>query len=55
MPKLMGSKEAADYLGISSSNLDRQVGLPKPHQTLACGRIWLAEDIRLFRKRRRKR
>lgn len=55
IPKLMGATEVADYLGIATSNIDAQVGMPKPVQVLACGRIWLAEDIRIFKRARDRR
>lgn len=51
----MGATEVADYLGIATSNIDAQVGMPKPVQVLACGRIWLAEDIRIFKRARDRR
>ena len=53
--RLMGSKEVAEYLGIQTSNIDAQAGMPKPFEELSCGRIWRTEDIRLFAEARRRR
>lgn len=43
--RLYGATEAAAILGIPTSNLYVRAGMPEPHQRLAAGTIWLAEDF----------
>jgi len=50
---LMGAQEAALALGVRQSNLRDMAGLPKPFQTIACGSIWLTQDILKYREHRR--
>lgn len=55
VPKLMGVREVAELLGVETSNLDRVAGLP-PHATrLSRGRVWRADLIREFARKRRRR
>lgn len=58
VPELMGASEVAAALGITTSNLARQAGLPAPVARLSRGDIYLAEQVRAFaedRKARRRR
>lgn len=55
VPELMGNAEVAAELGVKTSNLDAQVGMPAPaHPPLARGRLWRAKEIRAFARARRK-
>jgi hypothetical protein len=53
--ELMGATEVAEELGVQMSNLGQQRDLPKPVARLARGDIWLASDIREFRRDRAER
>jgi predicted ATP-dependent serine protease len=55
MPGLMGAREAAEALGCSVANLGRQANLPVPVAELACGKVWLADEIRALAKERGRR
>jgi hypothetical protein len=48
----MGTREAADALGVRRENIRKVASLPEPVQVLACGSIWLADDIRAYAERR---
>ncbi len=52
--KLVGTKEAADMLGVKKSNFVRDHAsnpkFPKPVADLACGRIWLRSDVEHYAK-----
>jgi hypothetical protein len=49
----IGAAEAAEILGVSVSNLDRQAGLPKPKKTIRATRVWQRADIEAFAEKRR--
>lgn len=50
---LMGAREAAEALGTTPANLARWATLPDPVAELACGRIYLAGEIRALARSRR--
>lgn len=55
LPDLMGAKEAAEHLGVLSPNLMTTKGIEDcASQQLACGRIFLAADVRRLARRRRR-
>lgn len=55
VPEIMGAKAVADLLGTTTSNLDRQAGLPIPITRIDSGRVWLAEDVQRFAEERNRR
>ncbi len=51
LPELWGASEVAEYLGIAWQNLYKRPGLPAPaYPNLNRGRLWLASDIREYRR-----
>lgn len=55
-PELVGSKRAAEILGISPGNLRKVSNLPEPAQSLPRGDLWRLREIRqLARERARRR
>ena len=47
-----GTAETAQHLGVRVQNLGQVVGLPAPATRLACGNIYLANEIRAFKLKR---
>lgn len=56
-PELAGCGESAAILGVTTQGVwqlrNRCPDFPAPVTQLACGPVWLAEDIREFAKRPR--
>jgi hypothetical protein len=52
LPELMGVSEAAECLGVTTSNLKAVAGLPEPVYELRAGRFYIADEIRALRDRR---
>lgn len=56
--ELMGLKETADLLGVSKQAAAnyylRHADFPQPVAELACGKIWLKQDIVAWKQRRGK-
>lgn len=59
VPELWGTTQVAKHLKVRMSNLDKQVGLPpplpRPPAPLVGGRLWLADEVREYARRRRER
>lgn len=55
VPELAGASEVADLLGVTTSNLSRQAGLPAPVARLARGDIYLRRDIEAYAETRKAR
>ena len=51
-PELMGAAEVANELGIDVSNVGRIQGMPEPKAQLRATKVWSAEEIRDFARRR---
>ena len=46
--RVYGTKEAAEALGVTTSNIDKVVGLPAPVTEVAATRLWRADEIDAF-------
>jgi predicted DNA-binding transcriptional regulator AlpA len=58
MEEVWGFSEIAEFLEISRPRATRLVNrhdFPQPIQTLASGRIWLADSVREWQRKRRAR
>lgn len=54
LPELWAVTEVAEALGLAAyQNVYQLVGLPKPVIQLNRGKLWLADDIREFAKKRK--
>lgn len=55
VPPLVGVREAAEILGVERPRINRWRGsgvMPEPIQELACGPIWLQQDVEDLRDRK---
>lgn len=58
MEEVWGFSEIVEYLELSRPRVTRLVNrpdFPAPVQVLASGRIWLADEVREWQRRRRER
>jgi hypothetical protein len=53
--ELWGMAEVCEELGTTTGNLGKWPSLPKPVMRVRATRLWLADDIREFRKAREER
>lgn len=56
MEEVWGFSEIVDFLGVSRPRTTRLIArpdFPQPVQVLASGRIWLADEVREWQRRRR--
>lgn len=53
VPPLAGFAEAAEILGVSTSNLQKVAGLPEPVARLKSGSVWLVSDLRALARKRK--
>jgi hypothetical protein len=51
-PELFGAAEAAEALGINTTNLRAIVGLPKPYDKIRASPLYRADEIRELAARR---
>lgn len=54
-PELMGAAEVAAHIGVSRQRVNQLAkagALPEPVAVLDAGRIWLADDIRVWKRSR---
>lgn len=54
IPSLWGVTEVSSHLNVTTSNLDRVMGLPPARLTTAAGRFWLRDEIQEFAAARNK-
>jgi hypothetical protein len=58
VPEIWGYAEVVEFLGVSQQRANVLMGrhdFPAPIQTLASGRIWLADVVREWERKRRER
>jgi hypothetical protein len=58
VPEIWGFAEVVEFLGVSTQRatvLTNRHDFPAPLQTLASGRIWVADEVRAWERRRRER
>lgn len=55
MPEIMGAKEAGVELDVAGYNLRKVPGLPEHEQEVSNNRLWQADTIRRFARKRRRR
>jgi predicted DNA-binding transcriptional regulator AlpA len=58
VPEIWGFAEVVEFLGVSQQRatvLTNRHDFPTPIQELASGRIWLADAVREWQRRRRER
>lgn len=55
MPEIMGAKEAGVELDVAGYNLRKVPGLPEHEQEVSNNRLWQADIIRRFARKRRRR
>lgn len=57
-PRFLGVDEAANVIGVAKSNFIRDYAndprFPEPIASLACGRIWLYDDVQGFLEDKRR-
>lgn len=53
-PELMGVREVADALGVSTSNIGKLANMPEPVARLASGSVYLAADVLELREARKR-
>jgi hypothetical protein len=52
VPELMGATEVAKVLGVNQQNLNKVARLPEHVTTLSRGRVWRADVIHAFARKR---